>query len=336
MFCPKCGSGVNANAAFCGACGAPIGAGVVPLQVLTRPGIVTLLAVLQFIAATILLLGGAIGTFAALMSEDPDRGLGLLAAVVLGGVGVLQLACGIGLWKLKPYGRVLQIVLAVIGLLGIPIGTIISIFILIYMFKPGIRALFSGKAIPELTRAELVEIAALTQGSQATTVIVVVLVGLASFVVLGILAAIAVPGLLRARMAGNEAAAIGSLRAINTAQASYAAAAGAGRYAVTLAVLAAACPGSSQGFISPELSRDPSVKSGYTFNLESAGAGAGADDCNGVRTEIDYYATGVPVRAGTTGARGFATSAAGTIFFDPSGAAPSRSDTLAATARVVE
>ena len=175
MFCPKCGSGVDPNAAFCRGCGAPIVAGVAPVQTLTRPGIITLLAVLQFIAATVLLLGGAIGSFAALMSEDPDRGWGLLAAVLFGGVGVLQLACGIGLWKLKPYGRVLQIVLAVIGLIGIPIGTIISIFILIYMFKPGIRALFSGKAIPELTRAELVDIAALTQGSQATTVLVVVL-----------------------------------------------------------------------------------------------------------------------------------------------------------------
>ena len=36
--------------------------------------------------------------------------------------------------------------------------------------------------------------------------------------IIGIIAAIAVPGLLRARMSGNEASAIGSLRAINTAR----------------------------------------------------------------------------------------------------------------------
>ena len=36
--------------------------------------------------------------------------------------------------------------------------------------------------------------------------------------IIGIIAAIAIPGLLRARMAGNEASAIGSLRAINSAQ----------------------------------------------------------------------------------------------------------------------
>ena len=34
--------------------------------------------------------------------------------------------------------------------------------------------------------------------------------------IIGIIAAIAVPGLLRARMAGSEASAIGSLRAINS------------------------------------------------------------------------------------------------------------------------
>ena len=39
--------------------------------------------------------------------------------------------------------------------------------------------------------------------------------------IIGIIAAIAVPGLLRARIAGNEASAIGSLRAIISAQADY-------------------------------------------------------------------------------------------------------------------
>ena len=41
--------------------------------------------------------------------------------------------------------------------------------------------------------------------------------------IIGIIAAIAVPGLLRARMSGNEASAIGSMRSINSAQATYSA-----------------------------------------------------------------------------------------------------------------
>ena len=47
--------------------------------------------------------------------------------------------------------------------------------------------------------------------------------------IIGIIAAIAVPGLLRARMSGNEASAIGSLRAINSAEAAYSSASGARR-----------------------------------------------------------------------------------------------------------
>ena len=49
--------------------------------------------------------------------------------------------------------------------------------------------------------------------------------------IIGIIAAISVPGLLRARMAGNEASAIGSLRAVNSAQSTYAASCGTGFYA---------------------------------------------------------------------------------------------------------
>jgi prepilin-type N-terminal cleavage/methylation domain-containing protein len=136
--------------------------------------------------------------------------------------------------------------------------------------------------------------------------------------IIGIIAAIAVPGLLRARMSGNEAAAIGSLRAINSAQASYAAAAGQGGYAATLAVLAAGC-NSGAGFISPDLKSDPSTKSGYTVAL--TGTGTGPADCNAVVTKTDYTATAVPVGIGTTGTRGFNTGSAGTIFFSTTGAA---------------
>src|SRR3981081_744886 len=52
---------------------------------------------------------------------------------------------------------------------------------------------------------------------------------------IGIIAAIAGPGLLRARMSGNEASAIGSLRAINSGQASFSSSCAAGGYAVDLA-----------------------------------------------------------------------------------------------------
>jgi type IV pilus assembly protein PilA len=137
--------------------------------------------------------------------------------------------------------------------------------------------------------------------------------------IIGIIAAIAVPGLLRARMSGNEASAIGSLRAINSAEVAYSSAAASGGYADTLVALADGC-GTGQGFISPDLSVDPSIKSGYTITL-AAGTGAVAviDDCNGTPALSGYYATADPVTAGQTGVRGFSTGTAGTIFFTADG-----------------
>src|SRR5689334_2134076 len=118
--------------------------------------------------------------------------------------------------------------------------------------------------------------------------------------IIGIIAAIAVPGLLRARMSGNESSAIGSLRAINTAEASYSSAAGQGGYATDLKVLGAPCPGSSQGFISPDLG-DPALpspvpKSGYNVVIVPSATGVnGPNDCNTVVTQTDYYATSLPL-----------------------------------------
>lgn len=145
--------------------------------------------------------------------------------------------------------------------------------------------------------------------------------------IIGIIAAIAVPGLLRARMSGNESSAIGGLRAINSAQASYSSACGQGGYATSLTILATPCAAGTQGFISPDL--DPSapgvtasgtgvIKSGYTTDMAGAGA-AGPNDLSGTATTVDYTATSVPVTVGSTGQRGFNTNAAGTIFVDPAG-----------------
>jgi prepilin-type N-terminal cleavage/methylation domain-containing protein len=141
--------------------------------------------------------------------------------------------------------------------------------------------------------------------------------------IIGIIAAIAVPGLLRARMAGNESSAIGSVRAVNSAETSFAASGGSGGYAVLLSVLATACPGSPVSFISPDLSADPSLKSGYRVALAAgAGSAAGPNDCNGNGTRTDYYVTSEPVSSGSSGHRAFASKGGGTIFFDPTGVAP--------------
>ena len=76
-------------------------------------------------------------------------------------------------------------------------------------------------------------------------------------IVVGIVAAIAVPGLLRARMSGNEASAIWSMRAINSSQSTYAASCGSGFYAPTLVSLGTApTVGGGDGFVETDLNTD--------------------------------------------------------------------------------
>jgi type IV pilus assembly protein PilA len=139
--------------------------------------------------------------------------------------------------------------------------------------------------------------------------------------IIGIIAAIAVPGLLRARMSGNEASAIGSLRAVVSAQVDYD---GMNRgYATDLATLVTMCPAMTVPFLSPDLNANGVVKSGYTFNLgPGAGGVAGPNDCNGTATNTAFYATGVPLSVGTSGQRGFAANQQAAIWQDTSGLAP--------------
>jgi hypothetical protein len=271
-----------------------------------RPPLVTVLAVLHFIGAGLWLMT-ALFALAAVAAGGSGTALAT-AGVVVAGLGVLQLACGVGLWKLRPHGRTLQLVFAWVGLLGIPIGTIISVLLLIYFLKPGVKALFSGKAAPELTPEELAQVTALSRSSSAAVVLVVVVI-FGSIAGLGFVAAIAVPGLLRARISGNEAAALATLRAINSAQVTFASTCGHGFYAPDLASLGIAPPGDRGPFLDPELARDPLVQSGYTVALV---AGEPARDvpvaCNGTPVVASYFAGADPERPGTTGLRFFATN----------------------------
>ena len=140
--------------------------------------------------------------------------------------------------------------------------------------------------------------------------------------IIGVLATVTIPALLRAKMSGNEISAIGSLRTINTAEAAYSDAAASGAYATQLSVLTQPCPGGSQGFLSTEFAADPSQKSGYEIVLDPGTAAPAQADCNGVNTRRGYYLTGAPIASNRTGVRSFATSNTGVIFFNPSGAPP--------------
>lgn len=141
--------------------------------------------------------------------------------------------------------------------------------------------------------------------------------------IIGIIAAIAVPGLLRARQSGNETSAIGSLRAVHSSNTNYAGTCGGGGYMITLVGLFTNPNGVP--FISPDLATDPSVKSGYTVSLADGDAAAAdvlATGCNGVGpTRPAFWSGSVPVSVGSSGQRSFAVDNRGTIYFDATGAA---------------
>lgn len=144
--------------------------------------------------------------------------------------------------------------------------------------------------------------------------------------IISIIAAIAVPGLLRSRMTGNETSAIGSLKAMTVAQVSYSTVCGNGAYAASLPILYTAPGGIGQGFISADLGLSATPqKSGYNFTLAAGnGSAAGPADCNGTASVTAFYATGVPQTLGTTGTRAFATDAGNSIWYLNGGAAPTQ------------
>jgi prepilin-type N-terminal cleavage/methylation domain-containing protein len=142
--------------------------------------------------------------------------------------------------------------------------------------------------------------------------------------IIGIIAAIAIPGLLRARQSGNEASAIGSMRAVNSAEATYAASCGGGFYAPSLTVLATP-PSGGTAFIGPDLKNNGIVKSTYTITVAGTAASGSPASCNSTAAGAGtsgYNAKAVPADASM---RFFGTNTSGTIFF--SNAAMTMTDT---------
>jgi len=154
--------------------------------------------------------------------------------------------------------------------------------------------------------------------------------------IISIIAAIAVPGLLRSRMTGNETSAITSLKAMTVGQVQYSTTCGNGGYATSLTVLYTPPGGVGESFISPDLGQSATpIKSGYNFTLvPSAGAAVGPADCNGTATTTGFYATATPMNFGTTGARSFATNHSNAVWYLANAAAPT--EPFSAPAAVIQ
>jgi len=126
-----------------------------------------------------------------------------------------------------------------------------------------------------------------------------------------IIAAIAIPNLLRARMASNESSAVASIRTINTAMVTYNSTYPTVGYAAALTNLGgvAPCTPSSTTACLIDSVLSAGTKSGYNF----AATGAGGPPA------ISYYATGVPITENQTGIRSFCAFEDAVVRVDPTG-----------------
>ena len=134
-----------------------------------------------------------------------------------------------------------------------------------------------------------------------------------------IIAAIAIPNLLRSKIAANESSAVGSVRTINTAEVTYSSTWGTG-FAVDLATLGGVSPcvtatAAAACLIDPVLTAGS--KSGYNFGA----AGTLSVTVGGVNVLNGFEVNAVPVKIQTTGVRAFCADQTGVLQFDPAGAA---------------
>jgi ribonuclease-3 len=142
--------------------------------------------------------------------------------------------------------------------------------------------------------------------------------------IISIIAAIAVPGLMNAKVNGNEMSAVTALRATSAAQLLYSTSCGNGGFASTFTTLGTPPPGSTNAYISDDLGRNAApLKNGYNFALAAgAGAAAGVPDCNGTATISTYIASAVPQTLGSTGNKSYAMNQSGSIWYLAGASAP--------------
>lgn len=130
-----------------------------------------------------------------------------------------------------------------------------------------------------------------------------------------IIAAIAIPNLLRSRIAANEASAVQSMRAINTAQITYSSTYGTGFAPLTNLGGPNPCPNpptaNSACILDSFLSQPPFQKSGYAFAITNPGALGTTAAPN-----LTFQATADPMVAGQSGVRHFFSDSTNVIRFN--------------------
>lgn len=133
-----------------------------------------------------------------------------------------------------------------------------------------------------------------------------------------IIAAIAIPNLLRSRISANEASAVGSLRTINSAEIMYLTSYPNLGFTCNLTALGPPTGGNSAGSTAAGMidsTLASGVKSGYNFVL------SGCATAQNSTTVVSYQVTADPSAPGTTGQRYFCSDQSAIIKYDPASSA---------------
>ncbi len=188
---------------------------VLPLE---RPPAISVLAILHFVVAAFAFLG----TVAAFLFGGEVDGLPAVLALLPATIMVSAIACGYGLWKLRPWGRILQIVLAILSLALVPVGTLIGVIILYVMFTKPVRLLYSGRDASTFSSEERRFVEAGATSGMLILVAGAAVAAIGAVFMIGIIGAIAVPNLLNAIDRGKQKRTMADMRSIGVAIESYA------------------------------------------------------------------------------------------------------------------
>jgi len=143
--------------------------------------------------------------------------------------------------------------------------------------------------------------------------------------IIGIIAAIAIPSLLRARVSANEAAAIGDIRTVISAEAAYQSSNGGYYDNLGCLNIPSGCipnyPATAPTFLDPQMAA-LGGKQGYDRGFTAGLPPAVVPTTCSPTSMVGYVYFAIPTSVNQTGVRGFAGDASGMICLTPNGVDP--------------
>ena len=201
----------------------------------------------------------------------------------------------------------------VLGILGLPTAGLVGLGAMLGIVL-GVVGLVKARNEPEEYGGKGLAVAGIALS----------IVSLAMAPVLGIIAAIAIPSLLRARISANEAAAIGELRSVLAAEMTYRSING-GHYDTLecLAKPSSCVPGySGPALLDPELTRAEPRKGYHRAFYPGPRPGTPGTALVSPSSVTGFAYVAIPLQPGKTGIRSFCVDAGGEIRVQPDGTAP--------------